>query len=199
MVLVFNLAKPPLDDVDLRLAIAHAVDPEIINRAIFFGRALVADAGMWPTGAWAHDPSVPRPHYDPEKAREYLRKAGRPDGFEFTAVTYNNPTLIPASEVVRAMQDRGISRVPVIDANRVCGVVAESDVLTGLVAGSISPDDPVEKVMSARFAVVDPSEPLPSLLQVVRDSDIAVVMDADALAGVITKIDLIAFLTDSLS
>ena len=105
-VLVFNLAKPPLDDVDLRLAIAHAVDPVVLNKAIFFNNAIVADAGMWPTGAWAHNPEIPRPYYDPEKAREFLRKAGHADGFEFTAVTYNHPVLMPTAEVVRAMLKR---------------------------------------------------------------------------------------------
>ena len=103
VVLVFNLDHPPLDDVNLRLAVAHAIDPTVINKAIFFDRVIVADSGMWPTGAWAHDPDVPRPRYDPAKAREYLAKAGRPDGFSFTAVTNNSPTLIPTAEIVRVM------------------------------------------------------------------------------------------------
>jgi len=103
LVLVFNLAKPPMDDVNLRLAVAHAVDPEVINKAIFFNQVIVADAGMWPVGAWAHDPSVERPHYDLDKARDYMRKGGRPDGFEFTAVTYNSPIYVLCAEVVRAM------------------------------------------------------------------------------------------------
>ena len=103
LVLSFDLAKRPMDDVNLRLAVAHAVDPDIINRAIFFNQVIVADAGMWPIGAWVHDSSVERPYYDPDKALEYLRKAGRPDGFEFTALTYNHPVLVPSTEIVQAM------------------------------------------------------------------------------------------------
>lgn len=102
LTLVFNVGHAPLDDVNLRLAIAHAIDPSVINRAIFFDRATVADSGMWPTGAWAHDPDVARATYDPQKSREYLAKAGV-DGFEFTAVTNNSPVLIPAAEIARAM------------------------------------------------------------------------------------------------
>jgi peptide/nickel transport system substrate-binding protein len=102
-VLVFNVTKAPLDDVNLRLAIAHAIDPVVINKAIFFNRVTVADSGMWPEGAWAHDPDVERPTYDPEQALVYLARAGRPDGFEFTAVTINSPTLIPTAEIVRVM------------------------------------------------------------------------------------------------
>jgi peptide/nickel transport system substrate-binding protein len=101
IVLVFNLAE--LDDVNLRLAIAHAIDPTVINKAIFFNRVRVADSGMWPDGAWAHDPDVERATYDPDKAREYLAKSAYPDGFEFTTVTTNSPVNIPTSEIVRVM------------------------------------------------------------------------------------------------
>ena len=103
LLFTFNLGLEPMNDLDVRLAVSHAVDPAIVNRAIFFDHAMVADAGMWPTGAWAHDPSVPRPTYDPEKAREHLRRAGRAGGLRFEAVTNNNPTLVQAAEVVRAM------------------------------------------------------------------------------------------------
>ena len=102
-VLVFNVTHEVLEDVNLRQAISHAIDPEIINRAIFFNRAMVADSGMWPVGAWVHDPTVDRPYYDPVKARTYLETAGLPNGFEFTAVTTNSPTLIPTAEILRAM------------------------------------------------------------------------------------------------
>ena len=101
--LCFNVDLPPFDNVDLRRAVSYAVNPEAMNKAIFFNRAVVADAGMWPTGALAHDPDVARPYYDLDKAREYLRAGGKPDGFEFTAVTWNSPFLVPSAEVVRAM------------------------------------------------------------------------------------------------
>ncbi|MCZ6887158.1 MAG: ABC transporter substrate-binding protein [Gammaproteobacteria bacterium] len=103
LLLAFDVAKPPLDNVNLRLAIAHAVNPEVINRAIFFNRVMIADSGMWPVGSWVHDPDVPRPYYDPEKAKQYMREGGKPDGFEFTTVTNNSPINVPAAEIVRAM------------------------------------------------------------------------------------------------
>ena len=103
LLLAFNLDYPPFDDVNVRLAIAHAIDPTVINKAIYFDKVLVADSGMWPVGAMAHDPAVPRPYYDVEKAREYLAKAGLPDGFEFTAMTWTSPVLIPTAEIIRAM------------------------------------------------------------------------------------------------
>ena len=110
LLLTFNVGIAPLSDPDVRRAIAHAIRPDVINRAIYFDKAILADSGMWPTGAWAHDPDVVRPHYDPEKARALLAKAGLADGFEFDAVTNNSPVLVPTTEIIRAMlKDIGIT------------------------------------------------------------------------------------------
>ncbi|MEO2172846.1 MAG: ABC transporter substrate-binding protein [bacterium] len=103
MTLVFNVGKSPLDDINLRLAIAYALDSSVINRAVFFERAIIADSGMWPIGAWSHDPNVNRPTYDPEKARAYMAESSRPEGFEFTAVISNQPATVLSAEVIRAM------------------------------------------------------------------------------------------------
>lgn len=103
LLLTFNVGFPPLDNVDVRRAIVHAIRPDVINRAIFFDKAMPADSGMWPVGSWAHDPDVQRPHYDLAKARELLKKAGFADGFEFTAVINNSPVMIPTAEIIRAM------------------------------------------------------------------------------------------------
>ncbi len=103
LLLNFNVALAPVDNVDLRRAISYAINPEVINRAIFFDKAIEADSGMWPVGTWVHDPDVPRPYYDPDKAREFLAKSGFEDGVEFTAVTFNAPELVSTAEIVRAM------------------------------------------------------------------------------------------------
>ncbi|HEY0421395.1 MAG TPA: ABC transporter substrate-binding protein, partial [Acetobacteraceae bacterium] len=100
--LSFDLGKPPMDNVNLRLAVAHAINPEAINKAVYFNKALVAKGGMWPVGAWAYDPSVARPHYDPAKARDYLKKGGKPDGFTLDAITWTSQEHIPSAEIVRA-------------------------------------------------------------------------------------------------
>ena len=100
--LSFNLAKPPMDNVNLRQAIAHAINPDVINRAVYFGRAIPAKSGMWPPGAWAHDPSVPRPSYSVAKAKEFLAKGGRPNGFEMEAVIWPSDLNTPTAEIVRA-------------------------------------------------------------------------------------------------
>ena len=106
VLLNFNVALAPVDNVDLRRAISYAINPEVINRAIYFDKVIEADSGMWPVGTWAHDPDVPRPYYDPDKAREFLAKSGFEDGVEFTAVTYNAPELVSTAEIIRAMLNK---------------------------------------------------------------------------------------------
>jgi ABC-type transport system substrate-binding protein len=100
--LSFNLAKPPMDNVNLRLAVAHAINPDAINRAVYFNRAIPAKSGMWPPGAWAFDPSVPRPTYSVAKAKEYLAKGRKPGGFEMDAVMWRSDVHTPTAEIVRA-------------------------------------------------------------------------------------------------
>jgi len=100
LIVIFNLAKAPVDNIYLRKAITHSIDPHFINKALYFGENTVADSGMWPTGAWAHDPNVARPHYDPKKVKEFLKQGGKPNGFEFSVVSFGS--MKPALEIIQA-------------------------------------------------------------------------------------------------
>ena len=100
--LSYNQAKPPMDNLNLRLAVAHAINPELINKAVYFGRSIVAKGGMWPTGSWAYDPTVPRPSYNVAKAREYLKLGGKPNGFEMDVDLWPSEVNTPTAEIVRA-------------------------------------------------------------------------------------------------
>jgi peptide/nickel transport system substrate-binding protein len=101
--LVFNQSMPPMDNVNLRRAVAYAVNPQAINQSAFFGKAIVATSGMWPKGGWVFDDTVPRPYYDLKKAREYLKLGGKPNGFEMDVITWDSATLIPSTELLKAM------------------------------------------------------------------------------------------------
>jgi len=100
--LYFNKKMKPFDNVNLRLAVAYAVNPEMINKAVFYDKAIVATGGFWPTGTWVFDDTVPRPTYNLEKAKEYLRKGGMPKGFTVDVVTWKSSTVLPAAEMIKA-------------------------------------------------------------------------------------------------
>lgn len=115
--IAFNTAIEPMDNIHLRRAVMHAINPEDINRAVYFDKALVADSGLWPVNSWVHEPSSARPEYDLDKAREELAAGGRPEGFTIDIVTWNSPVHQQAAEIVRAQLGR-------------VGIVANIDVLT---------------------------------------------------------------------
>jgi ABC-type transport system substrate-binding protein len=98
----FNMVKPPMDNVLVRRAVASAVNPEAINKAVFASRAIVARGGMWPVRSWVYDETIPRPAYDVPKARDMLKQAGYPNGFPMEALTWASETNSPAAEIVKA-------------------------------------------------------------------------------------------------
>ncbi|MBV8602112.1 MAG: peptide ABC transporter substrate-binding protein, partial [Candidatus Eremiobacteraeota bacterium] len=73
--LVMNAARPPLDDVRVRRAVAASIDRDAISRKITFGRYPVVDTAQ-PLGSWARDPSVRQPPFDPAQADRELDEAG---------------------------------------------------------------------------------------------------------------------------
>lgn len=107
-----------------------------------------------------------------------------------------------ASEAVRRMKADGISQMPVLDAGGdVRGVVSELDLLGHLfdAGGGDSADPPVERLMTNRIAVVEPGTTLSVLGRIFGDTPIAVVREHGRVTDVLTKIDLIDFLTDNLA
>jgi len=100
--LAFNSKKSPMDNVNLRRAVAYAVNAEAINKSVFFGKGIVAKSGMWPVGCWVYDDTVPRPTYNLEKAKEFLAKGGQPKGFSMDVITWQSSTMVPATEMLKA-------------------------------------------------------------------------------------------------
>ena len=101
-VVICNAAMPPTDDLNFRLAVGYAINPDEINQKVYFGRYKLMQAGFWASDSWAFDPNVAaRPKFDQAKAKEYLSKAKVPGG-TYTMLTYNSPTVMQSAELVQA-------------------------------------------------------------------------------------------------
>ena len=82
-VLWMNSSKRPFDNINLRLAVMHALHPEAVNRTVHGGRMIPALGGQWPVGTWVYEevPRNPQAAY-PEiearraRAREYFELSG---------------------------------------------------------------------------------------------------------------------------
>jgi peptide/nickel transport system substrate-binding protein len=74
--IAFNMKDPVFSDVRVRKAIAYAIDREAIVKYLWRGQARLA-TGVIPVGNWAYSADVTTYPYDPAKARELLRQAGK--------------------------------------------------------------------------------------------------------------------------
>ncbi|WP_108815776.1 ABC transporter substrate-binding protein [Loktanella sp. Alg231-35] len=73
----------PFADPRVRLAAAHAIDIDSIDRVLFRGK-IEAASQLVPAGiSGFSEANQDRPAYDPARAKELLAEAGYPDGFSF--------------------------------------------------------------------------------------------------------------------
>ncbi|HMF28701.1 MAG TPA: peptide ABC transporter substrate-binding protein, partial [Candidatus Cybelea sp.] len=73
--LAFNTARPPLNDVRVRRALAMSIDRHAISRKITLGLYPVTNM-IQPRFSWAFDTAVRQPEYDPSQADRLLDDAG---------------------------------------------------------------------------------------------------------------------------
>jgi peptide/nickel transport system substrate-binding protein len=80
--IIINASRPPLDDINVRLALNYTTNQRAIVDAVLFGfgeRAIM----NWPKMMFWDEQLQGYP-YNPELAREYLAKSSVPNGFEIT-------------------------------------------------------------------------------------------------------------------
>ena len=82
-------AKNPFLKKEVRQAIYTGIDEEAIVQHVMNGYGFAAGQ-FCPTAVFGYDDSIQRPPYDPEKAKDLLRQAGYPDGFEVTIDSPND-------------------------------------------------------------------------------------------------------------
>ena len=116
--IMLNNARPPLDNVMVRQALAHSYPYELVIENLVGGHATPA-GGAIPASMWGADPSTVMTQ-DLDKAKELLAEAGFADGFEMDYWAYEgDPTNEQLGEVwVPALRELGIDlNITVIDFN----------------------------------------------------------------------------------
>jgi cystathionine beta-synthase len=97
--------------------------------------------------------------------------------------------------VIGLMKEHGISQIPVTDDGRLSGLVSELDLLNYLLANPGKMDVPVDELVEADYATVTPQTKIKLLKTIFNDAKLVCVLEKDDLVGVITKIDLIDYLS----
>ena len=107
-------------------------------------------------------------------------------------ITAAHDTSVEAA--IRQMKTHGISQLPVLDENgKLHGLIGEGDLLDYLLSGGAM-DHTIADLHAHEVATVDPEMPLEELTAVFGRNQAAVVVENDAVVGIVTKIDVIDFL-----
>jgi cystathionine beta-synthase len=146
----------------------------------------------------------------PDSGSRYLSKVFddnwmRENGFLQTGsvadlLTEKPRTLITATrhervaQLVREMQQHGISQVPVLDDDgHLHGIVSESDLLDYLLSGGTM-NDTIATVHAHEVVSVGAETPIQDLPSVFGRANAIVVLDNEQVIGIVTKIDVIDYL-----
>ncbi len=103
----------------------------------------------------------------------------------------------PAEPLITAYQRMklyDVSQLPVMDGDKIVGIVDESDILIHVYGDEAKFRDPVSTAMVSRLQVLEVKSPIESLLPIFDAGHVAIVMDGDKFLGLITRIDLLNYL-----
>lgn len=105
----------------------------------------------------------------------------------------------PVFKVVEMMKANDISQMPVMEDGRLVGVISEADLLRHMMSGTHRIVEPIGQVQRHPVRTVASDTPLGDVAAAFSTGghEMAVVVDADAIKGVITKIDLLDYLAKS--
>ncbi|MEP6464288.1 MAG: cystathionine beta-synthase [Frankiaceae bacterium] len=104
-------------------------------------------------------------------------------------------------QAIDVLREYGVSQMPVVKeeppvmAAEVVGSVVERDLLDALFTGRAALSDPLEKHMSAPLPMIGAGEPVSAALKALEQADAAVVLDDGKPRGIVTRQDLLGFLS----
>jgi CBS domain containing-hemolysin-like protein len=98
-------------------------------------------------------------------------------------------------EIIERLKIHEISQMPVLSDGKLIGLINESTLLTHLAAPGHTVEDAIAPMINRQVAAVAPDLPAGSLLNLFGGSQAVIVVEDDRVLGILTKLDLIEFLT----
>ncbi|GAB3754039.1 pyridoxal-phosphate dependent enzyme [Lysobacter olei] len=115
----------------------------------------------------------------------------RPFSQRDTVVVGANDLLVTAYQRMKLYD---VSQLPVMEGDRLVGIVDESDVLLHVYGDESRFRDPVSTAMVSKLDKVDVRAPIEALLPVFDRGHVAIVTEGEKFLGLITRIDLLNYL-----
>lgn len=103
--LIFNVQKPPFNNVKLRQAAAYALDREAIAKALGMGFAYPSYY-YWGPGDLGYDETLPRYTFDREKSKQLVKDAGFASGVDVTDDFFQTEPLPRSAEALKQAWDQ---------------------------------------------------------------------------------------------
>ncbi|UAA37790.1 peptide ABC transporter substrate-binding protein SapA [Paraneptunicella aestuarii] len=102
----FNTSRAPFNNVEVRKALAMAIDKSTLLEAVYFDSAIRAN-GLVPPSSWAYQEDLKGTSYNPVLAKELLKKNGIGEGFsmDIWAMPVErkyNPNAVMMAEIMQA-------------------------------------------------------------------------------------------------
>ena len=125
----FNCTKPPFNDPRVRQAFTAAVDPEVVQKVVYFGTGRVSHGPLSPAVGWAFDESATGIKHDPEKAKSLLQAAGVAAPLPIAITVTNSPQMVRIAQTMQAQAGAAGFKVEVrqIDPTSLITVLRQRD------------------------------------------------------------------------
>ncbi|MFT8246653.1 ABC transporter substrate-binding protein [Roseomonas sp. BN140053] len=125
----FNCTRAPFSDARVRRAFTAAVDPEVIQRVVYFNTGRVAHGPLSPAVGWAFDEAQRGIPFDAVRAKAMLAEAGANAPVPVTITVTNSPQLVRIAQVLQAQAGAAGFRVEIrqIDPTSLITVLRQRD------------------------------------------------------------------------
>lgn len=137
---------------------------------------------------WMREKGYLEPEMGLGSVRELLDHKGR--GRELVVA---NPTQ-RVSEVIGMLKVHGVSQVPVVEDSKVLGILTESRLFERALAGNRGTET-VRDLADANYCTVDESTEIGVLTELFKRAKVAIVIEAGKPFDIITRIDLIDYIS----
>ncbi len=97
-----NCTRAPFSDARVRRAFLRAVDPDVVQRVVYFGTGRVSHGPLSPAVPWAFDPNFDPPGHDSQAAKAMLSEAGVRTPLAVTITTTNSPQMVRVAQIIQA-------------------------------------------------------------------------------------------------
>jgi cystathionine beta-synthase len=137
------------------------------------------------------------PVYAAQEGWDYERH-GRVRDVVFSRFPEGEEVVVSPNDPLRTaftrMRATDVSQLPVVDGDRIIGLVDESDMLGAVLEDSARAFNlPVKEVMVTRLETISAEAPIRDLVPLFRRDLVAIVMDGNRFLGVATRLDLVNY------